>query len=122
MRHILIAAAALAVSGFAASTAAKAQTYQAGAPVQVGNMCKVNTDNNGEMELRLLRVVRPAGRGERPAPEALSAAISEPAAAPPMMRRARQSGHGQRFSLGSRGRLCLLTAFAASSAAGITPA
>ena len=50
MRHVLIAAAALAVSGFAASTVVKAQTYHPGAPVQVGSMCKVNTDLNGEME------------------------------------------------------------------------
>ncbi len=50
MRHFLIAAAALTVCGFAVSTVAKAQTYQAGAPTQVGSMCKVNTDLNGEME------------------------------------------------------------------------
>ena len=48
MRHILIAAAALAVSGFVASTVAKAQTYQAGGPMQVGSMCKVGTDDRGD--------------------------------------------------------------------------
>ena len=50
MRHVLIAAAALTVSAFAASTVVKAQTYHPGAPEQVGSMCKVNTDSNDEME------------------------------------------------------------------------
>ncbi len=48
MRHVLIAAAALAVAGFAASNVAKAQTYQAGGPMQVGSMCKVVTDDRGD--------------------------------------------------------------------------
>ena len=46
MRHVLIAAAALATSGLLA-TAANAQTYEAGGPVQVGNMCRVSTDGSG---------------------------------------------------------------------------
>lgn len=46
MRHVLIAAAALAVSGLFAS-AASAQTYVAGGPVKVGNMCLVDTDGMG---------------------------------------------------------------------------
>ena len=47
MRHVLIAAAALAIGGFA-STAVTAQTYQAGGPDRVGNMCKVVTDDRGD--------------------------------------------------------------------------
>lgn len=46
MRHVLIAAAALAAVGFAATTPASAQSampYEAGGPVRVGNMCIVNT-------------------------------------------------------------------------------
>jgi len=50
MRHFLIAAAALAIGGLAASTAVNAQTYNAGGPTKVGNMCKVATDNNGDMD------------------------------------------------------------------------
>jgi hypothetical protein len=49
MRHVLIAAAALAVCGFVASTAANAQViYQAGGPLKIGNMCKVATDQRGD--------------------------------------------------------------------------
>lgn len=44
MRHVLIAAAAFAASGFLASAAANAQPFHAGGPVQIGNMCRVNTD------------------------------------------------------------------------------
>ena len=50
MRHVLFAAAALAVGGFVASTAANAQSsmpYVAGGPVKVGNMCIVSTDPGG---------------------------------------------------------------------------
>jgi hypothetical protein len=49
MRHVLFAAAALAVCGFAASTAANAQVvYQAGGPTKIGNMCQVITDDRGD--------------------------------------------------------------------------
>jgi hypothetical protein len=49
MRHVLIAAAALAVGGFVAATSANAQTlYVAGGPNKVGNMCKVVTDDRGD--------------------------------------------------------------------------
>ncbi|HZD89364.1 MAG TPA: hypothetical protein VE224_04655 [Pseudolabrys sp.] len=49
MRHVLIAAAALAVCGFVASSAAQAQVaYQAGGPMKVGSMCKVGTDDRGD--------------------------------------------------------------------------
>jgi hypothetical protein len=50
MRHILTVATAVVIGGFAFSTVAKAQTYNAGGPTQVGSMCKVNADLNGEME------------------------------------------------------------------------
>jgi hypothetical protein len=46
MRHILTAAAAIAVSGLLLSTAAVAQ-YQAGGPVNAGGLCKVSTDGMG---------------------------------------------------------------------------
>jgi hypothetical protein len=46
MRHILTAAAAIAVSGLLVSTAAVAQ-YQAGGPTNVAGMCKVSTDGMG---------------------------------------------------------------------------
>jgi len=49
MRHVLIAAAALAIGGFVAS-AANAQSspaYDAGGPTKVGNMCAVNADGVG---------------------------------------------------------------------------
>jgi hypothetical protein len=50
MRHVLIAAAALAAAGFAAATPASAQSampYVAGGPERVGNMCIVKTDSIG---------------------------------------------------------------------------
>ncbi len=47
MRHILTAAAAIAVSGFLVSTAAVAQ-YQAGGPGQIGGQCKVVTDSDAD--------------------------------------------------------------------------
>ncbi len=51
MRHVLIAAAALTAGAFLAATAAKAQVaYQAGGPVKIGNMCKVSTDINPEVD------------------------------------------------------------------------
>jgi len=46
MRHILIAAAALAACGFFASTPANAEgapPYQAGGPTQIAGWCLVNT-------------------------------------------------------------------------------
>jgi hypothetical protein len=47
MRHILTAAAAIAVSGVFALTAARAETpYQAGGPAQIGTTCKVVTDGD----------------------------------------------------------------------------
>ena len=46
MRHILTAAAAIAVSGFLVSTAAFAQ-YQPGGPAQASGQCKVSTDGSG---------------------------------------------------------------------------
>ncbi len=51
MRHILTAAAAIAVSGLLVSTAAVAQ-YQAGGPAQASGQCKVSTDGMGN-DLRL---------------------------------------------------------------------
>lgn len=51
MRHVLIAAAALAFGGFA-TTAAVAQqgapAFEAGGPVKVGNMCKVDIGDPGD--------------------------------------------------------------------------
>lgn len=49
MRHVLIAAAALAVGGFAAPTANAQNTlpYVAGGPERIGNMCIVKTDSVG---------------------------------------------------------------------------
>ena len=51
MRHILIAAAALAVGGFMASSPASAQqgspVFVAGGPEQVAGWCKVTTDAQG---------------------------------------------------------------------------
>jgi len=47
MRHILTAAAAIAVSALLASTAVRAQTnYQPGGPAKVGNQCIVITDED----------------------------------------------------------------------------
>lgn len=50
MRHILIAAAAVAASGLIMSSAVKAQQasppYEPGGPMQVGNWCSVDTDDN----------------------------------------------------------------------------
>jgi hypothetical protein len=46
MRHILTAAAAIAVSGLLLSTAAVAQ-YQQGGPTQANGQCKVSTDGGG---------------------------------------------------------------------------
>ena len=46
MRHILTAAAAIAVSGLLVSTAAVAQ-YQQGGPTQASGQCKVSTDGGG---------------------------------------------------------------------------
>ena len=102
MRHVLIAAAALAVSGFVASTAANAQViYQAGGPDRVGNMCKVATDTRGDEFLRLLRAVRPAGCCERPAPQALSAATERTGGRSPHVAACPVTpGHGQRFLVG----------------------
>jgi hypothetical protein len=48
MRHILIAAAAVAGIGLAAP-AAFAQEYDPGGPNRVGNMCKTITDSNREI-------------------------------------------------------------------------
>ncbi len=50
MRHVLFAAAALAIGGFVASTVADAQTFQGGSPGRIGNLCKVATDANGDMD------------------------------------------------------------------------
>ncbi len=47
MRHILTAAAAIAVSGLLLSTAAVAQ-YQAGGPTQANGQCKVVTDSDAD--------------------------------------------------------------------------
>ena len=52
MRHMLIAAAALAVGGFMASNPASAQqgspVYVAGGPEQIASWCKVSTDARGD--------------------------------------------------------------------------
>ncbi len=50
MRHFLITTAALAIGALVVSTAAKAQSYNAGGPTKVGSMCKVATDLNGDMD------------------------------------------------------------------------
>ena len=51
MRHILFAAAAFAASAFLATAAANAQVaHQAGGPDRIGNMCKVTTDGNTDMD------------------------------------------------------------------------
>jgi hypothetical protein len=48
MRHLLIAAAALAVGGLLASTAARADmAYYQGGPVAQGGMCQLSTDGDG---------------------------------------------------------------------------
>jgi len=47
MRHVLIAAAALAACGFIASTSANAENappYEAGGPAQIAGWCLVSTD------------------------------------------------------------------------------
>ena len=47
MRHLLIAAAALAVGGLLASTAARAEMlYYPGGPERSGNMCQISTDGD----------------------------------------------------------------------------
>jgi hypothetical protein len=46
MRHILTAAAAIAVCGMFTSVSAEAQTYVSGGPRQAGNMCRVSTFSN----------------------------------------------------------------------------
>lgn len=54
MRHILIAAAALAACGFIASSPARAQQgsppYAAGGPDRIAGWCKVSTDDNTEVD------------------------------------------------------------------------
>ncbi len=50
MRHMLIAAAALAACGFIASTSANAESappYEAGGQVKIAGWCLVNTDTDG---------------------------------------------------------------------------
>jgi hypothetical protein len=50
MRHILIAAAAIAVSGLLASSGVRAETpFNAGGPAKTGQQCKVITDDGAEM-------------------------------------------------------------------------
>jgi hypothetical protein len=50
MRHILTAAAALAVSGLLASIPVRAETtFQAGGAAKAGTQCKVITDDGAEM-------------------------------------------------------------------------
>jgi hypothetical protein len=45
MRHIITAAAAIAVCGFLASTPVRAEpVFQSGGPVKVGDYCKTVTD------------------------------------------------------------------------------
>jgi phosphatidylethanolamine-binding protein (PEBP) family uncharacterized protein len=43
MRHILTAVAAIAACGLIATTAARAEQFQAGGPTKIGKMCLVNT-------------------------------------------------------------------------------
>jgi hypothetical protein len=51
MRHLLTLAAALAVGGFLASTAAQADTlFYPGGPVKQGTMCQFNTDMSGDQK------------------------------------------------------------------------
>lgn len=48
MRQVLLAGAALAVTGFVAMTSAHAQmAYESGGPVQKGAMCQVTTGGDG---------------------------------------------------------------------------
>lgn len=47
MRYVLMAAAALAVSGFIALTPARAQMHEVGGPIQSGNMCWISMDGIG---------------------------------------------------------------------------
>lgn len=48
MRHLLIAASAIAVCGFLASTSVRAEPlFEPGGPVKIGNMCKVMTSVGG---------------------------------------------------------------------------
>ena len=71
MRHVLIAGAVIAGSGFVATTAANAQvTYQAGGPDRIGNMCQVATDARGEIPTA---TTRRAAIRLSPAPRAASA-------------------------------------------------
>ena len=50
MRHILIAAAAITVSGLLASSGVRAETpFSAGGPAKIGTQCKVITDDGDEM-------------------------------------------------------------------------
>ena len=50
MRHILIAAAAIAVSGLLASSGVRAETpFNPGGPEKAGTQCKVITDDGAEM-------------------------------------------------------------------------
>jgi hypothetical protein len=73
MRYILIAAAFTA-GAFLATTAAKAQVaYHAGGPVQIGNMCRVNTDTaaDGGQQLDRYGYYAPCGNdalAQAPAP------------------------------------------------------
>ena len=46
MRHILTAAAAIAVCGILSSVSAQAMDFIPGGPKQVGNMCRVSTYSN----------------------------------------------------------------------------
>ncbi len=52
MRHVLIAIAAFAASGFIVSSPARAQqaspTFVAGGPQQVAGWCRVGTDDRGD--------------------------------------------------------------------------
>lgn len=51
MRHALIAVAALAVGGFLASSAARAEMlFYAGGPVKQGTLCQFNTDMSGDQK------------------------------------------------------------------------
>lgn len=51
MRHFLAAAAAIAVCGFLASTAVRAEPlFEPGGPVKVGDMCKTMTNQAGGPE------------------------------------------------------------------------
>jgi hypothetical protein len=48
MRHIIAAAAAIAVCGLLASTTVRADPlFEAGGPAKIGALCHVSTDQNG---------------------------------------------------------------------------